>query len=836
MSPPTTTDRNARVVAVAAARMTAPRFAAPLVVSLLLGGPLLAGAAPAPSPPPSANPPSENPPSENPPTANPPTSSPPAAPPPAASPPAASPPSASPPAKAPSPRASTPAPVASSAEPSPEPDGATTAELPADDAAASAPPTSESGETIEIVERAPAGAKSTIKREVLERAERDDLHAVLAGTAGVYVRDEDGYGLRPNIGMRGASADRSSKITLMEDGVLIAPAPYSAPAAYYVPLVTRLSRIDVIKGPSAIRFGPNTVGGAVDLISEPMPGARAGYVDLSVGSDRYAKLHARAAERRERWAVMAEYVRLRTDGFKELDGGGPTGFDKSDVQVTARVSSAPTASHYHQVELRFGYGSETSHETYTGLSDADFAAAPQRRYVASELDEMDWDHWRMRASHRLEIGARTRLDTVAYRHRFDRAWGKIDGFVGQRDFYGLIADPMSGANAVYYAILTGQADSSSPEETLILGTNDRRFTSQGVQSTLSLDRTTGELGHHVDAGLRLHFDRADRRRFEDGYDMVSRMLVRARPRERVLDSRADTLALAVFAEDTVRWRRLELSAGLRVEAIAYQFDNRLNQASQEASYAVVIPGGGAQYHVTDELTALAGVYRGFVPVAPSAAADIKPESSINYEAGARWQDGRVVASLLGFFSNYKNLKGSCSLASGCTEAQDGEEFNGGAVRVWGIEAQAGGELPLRGTLSLPIDAAYTLTRSAFQTTFSSEFAGWGDVEKGDQLPYLPTHQLSVSAAAKAPRWETGATVRWRAASRDVAGRGAIPTAVRADALLTIDLTGHLRLHEYAELYATVSNLLDEQVIVSRRPYGARPNPPRMIALGYKARF
>lgn len=703
--------------------------------------------------------------------------------------------------------------------------------------AAEPQPATERGETIEIVERAPPGAKSTIGREVLERAEHDDLHKVLAGTPGVYVRDEDGYGLRPNIGMRGASADRSSKITLMEDGVLIAPAPYSAPAAYYVPLVTRLSRIDVIKGPSAIRFGPNTVGGAVDLISEPIPGARAGYADVAIGSDRYAKLHGRAAERREHWAVMAEYVKLRTDGFKDLDGGGPTGFDKNDVQVTARVNSSPSAARYHQLELRLGYGTETSHETYTGLSDADFAAAPQRRYVASQLDEMNWTHWRMRASHRVELGAHMRIDTVLYRHRFHRAWGKVDGFVGQRDFYALLADPAAGANGVYYAILSGQADSSSPEETLILGTNDRRFTSQGVQSTLSLEGATGELRHRLDAGLRLHFDRADRRRFEDGYDMVDRMLVRAaRPRELVLDTRADTTALAAFAEDTVRWRRLELSAGLRLELIDYQFDNHLNQSEHSASYPVVIPGGGAQVHVTDELTALAGVYRGFVPVAPSASADIKPESSINYEAGARWQDGRVLASVIGFFSDYKNLKGSCSLASGCTEAQDGQEFNGGAVHVYGVEAQVGGELPLRGTWSLPLDAAYTLTRSSFQSSFSSELAGWGDVVRGDELPYLPRHQLAVSAALKAPRWETGATVHWRAASRDVAGQGAIPDAVRADALFTVDLSGHLRLHDYAELYATCSNLLDEQVIVSRRPYGARPNPPRMIALGYKARF
>ena len=41
---------------------------------------------------------------------------------------------------------------------------------------------------------------------------------------------------------------------------------------------------------------------------------------------------------------------------------------------------------------------------------------------------------------------------------------------------------------------------------------------------------------------------------------------------------------------------------------------------------------------------------------------------------------------------------------------------------------------------------------------------------------------------------------------------------------------------FEEGVRSAANLLDEQVIISRRPYGARPNPPRMIAVGYKARF
>jgi Fe(3+) dicitrate transport protein len=726
--------------------------------------------------------------------------------------------------------------VAQGAGPAPDPTEPPPPDDPQDDPAPDGDGDGDDDEVIEVVGSAPPGAHATVSSEVLERAEYDDVHKVLGGVAGVYLRDEDGYGLRPNIGMRGAAAERSAKIALYEDGVLIAPAPYSAPAAYYFPLITRMSRVEVVKGPSAIEYGPNTVGGAIDLIGAPMPGERSAYVDLAGGSDLYGKLHARAAERRRRWGVMAEYVKLRTDGFKQLDGGGSTGFDKDDAQLWFRATSDPADRVFHQLDVKVGYARETSHETYTGLSDADFAAAPQRRYRATQLDEMNWDHWRLRATHRLEL-PRLRVETTAYRHVLDRQWGKVDGFVGQRDLAGVLADPQAGSNAIFHAILTGAADSASPEEELILGTNDRRFASQGIQTKLSFELDTGPVTHHADAGARVHFDRADRKRTEDAYRMEGGTLVRSdRMRALVLDTRSETMAASVFAQDRAHWGRLELGAGLRLEMIDFRVGDWLADTYTEGAYSVVIPGATAQVRITDEVVALAGVHRGFVPAAPTAAAAGKPESSINYEAGARWRSDALSADVIGFFSDYSNLKGSCTLSSGCMASQDGDEFDGGHVRVWGAEAQVAARIPVLRRLEVPVEASYTLTRSAFQTAFSSEFAGWGEVAVGDELPYLPVHQVSLSATAVAPRWSAGAAMRWHGEVRDVAGQGPIPVEERGDALLTVDLSAHAQVRSWAEVYATCSNLLDEQVIVSRRPYGARPNPPRQIVVGMKGRF
>jgi Fe(3+) dicitrate transport protein len=96
-------------------------------------------------------------------------------------------------------------------------------------------------------EKSIPGSGQYINSKNLEKLNQANINNVLRIIPGVNIRDEEGFGLRPNIGLRGTPVNRSAKITLMEDGILIAPAPYADPSAYYFPTFARMQGIAVVK-------------------------------------------------------------------------------------------------------------------------------------------------------------------------------------------------------------------------------------------------------------------------------------------------------------------------------------------------------------------------------------------------------------------------------------------------------------------------------------------------------------------------------------------------------------------------------------------------------------
>lgn len=676
------------------------------------------------------------------------------------------------------------------------------------------------------------GAAHEIDEETLERFEQDDVHAVLARVPGVYVRDEEGFGLRPNIGMRGASSDRSAKVTLLEDGVPLAPAPYAAPAAYYFPLTTRMVGIEVFKGPSAIAWGPQTIGGAVNLVTRPIPEGASGAMDVAAGTWGTVKAHGWGGIGGDTAGLLVEGAHLGSTGFKELDTGGPTGFERQDLMLKARVS-LPGADR-NDLEAKLGWGREHSYETYLGLTAADFAANPYRRYAASALDEMRWQHTQASLGWRVEAGGRLVVHTVAYHAWLDRSWRKLNGFAGGPDLHDLLLSPDAGQAATYVAILRGEEDTATADQVLRIGTNARQFHAGGLQSVARLWTGGERLENVAELGLRLHGDHATRLHTEDPYQMLSGTLVpTGGATETTLDSVTTAHALAAHARDTLTVGMVSVAPGVRVEHVRTAAGSRDSGPADPQLRTIALPGLAVSVAPTLTSMAFVGAHRGFSPVAPGADAEVLPETAWNAEAGVRLAPGRTWAELVGYGSRYDNVQGTCTLSAGCLEDAVDRQYNGGEVWVAGVEAVLGQgvQLPHDGTVDAR--ASYTFTWSAFQTDFVSAFPLWGEVSAGDRLPYVPEHQGSVELVWTGRHAGLGVTGALRGAMRDLAGQGPIPEAERIPASATFDISGDVRISERVRAYALVRNVTDSATVVSLRPYGARPDAPRTVLVGVK---
>lgn len=682
------------------------------------------------------------------------------------------------------------------------------------------------------------GAAQELDEEELERLEYDDPNAILLQVPGVYVRPEEGFGLRPNIGMRGANAERSKKVTLMEDGILFGPAPYAAPAAYYFPIVNRMVGVEVFKGPAAIKYGPNTIGGAINWITREVPDDdMTGGIDVNAGSYLTGKAHGYFGMGNDWGGFLVEGIHWQSDGFKKLDGGGDTGFNRQEFMAKGRLNTNRDSEVVHELRLKAGYSREHSNETYLGLTDDDFRNDPLRRYTASRLDEMDWDRTEVELRYLLEAGKSLNVDVAVYRHDFQRTWFKLNGFEDPTPLEEVIASPDSGRRAVLYDVLTGQQDSSVAGETLILGGNAREFVSQGIQA-IANHRTYGEGWYNqLQLGVRLHNDWIERDHSREEYLMRSMQLERNdTPISTSTHNRGEALALAAHVLDEFFIADLTLTPGLRAELISTEFTDFLADETSDNTQSILIPGLGAHYAITPEFGVLAGVHRGFSPVSPGQPDGVEPETSVNYEAGFRYskERTRTLVEAIGFFNDYGNLIGECSFSVGCEEELVDRQFNAGDVWIYGAELVAAHSFALGGTWYLPSRAAYTLTETEFQTSFTSGNPQFGDVEEGDELPYVPQHQASVQLGVTNQTFALNTRLTYVGEMREEAGQG--DEGRTTDNYATIDLLTSYEFLDGFAGYGKVSNLLGTQAIASRRPYGARPIAPFMARLGLKYEF
>ena len=675
-----------------------------------------------------------------------------------------------------------------------------------------------------------AGSGVQIGQELIEKQSYTDLNQLISMAPGVYVREEDGYGLRPNIGIRGATAERSQKITIMEDGVLIAPAPYSAPAAYYITNAARLHALEVLKGPASIQFGPHTVGGAVNLVTRPASWQSFAELNYTTGTDRFQKMSAISEFVTGNVSFMFDAMHYSSDGFKKLASGGDTGFERNDFN--AKVHWQPETELNQTIVVKVGYADEDSNETYLGLTDTDFDRDPTLRYPSSELDRFVSDHSQLHISHKIEFQNNLQLTSKVYFNKFNRSWNKFDGFIDGPDAKLVLSSPSQYVSA--YEVLAGIRDSAVAGLTIDVTDNDRAYSSVGIQFDLAKEISFAGFDHKLDVGVRYHHDDVERDHQQRSYLMTAGQLVSdgiVRPSKVV--NYAETDAIAVYLQDELSKGDLTLSLGLRYEDIQGSVDNYLTDSVSSNTQSILAPGAGVHYQLSENIGLLAGVYVGFSPAGPGASA-AEAEESLNFEYGIRYEADTYSAELIGFLSDYDNLLGRCRASD--ANCAVGDEFNGGQVEIGGIEFNSQYEIALTETMSLNSQLNFTYTESAFQKSFLSQFSQWGLVKKGDELPYVPQYVGRWQVGIESNNWAVDAAVKYQHEMREVPGVGDLIPGQQTESLATLDLSATWFVNNDLNLKLLIRNATDESAIVSHRPYAARPNLPRMVLAEVKYRF
>lgn len=674
-----------------------------------------------------------------------------------------------------------------------------------------------------------AGSVTQISADELAKFEYTDVQRILSSVPGVSFRNEEGYGLRPNISIRGTRDDRSGKITLMEDGVLIAPAPYSASSAYYFPSAGRIHAIEVVKGSGAIENGPYTIGGALNIISTPIPYRQSGEVTAEYGTDNTARLHAWTGDSKQNYGWLVEAQRHQSEGFATIDNApDDTGFEKNDILAKFRVNTDKGANVYQQLEFKLQYSDEVSDQTYVGLTESDFAKDPHNRYGLTQQDEMDNEHKEFTVSHLLEFG-NTSVDTTAYYVEFARDWFKVDKINGDgidsvincANGFGCNGNTANQTDA--NAILKGSFATD-----VALKHNNRKYESKGIQTRVEHSLATSSIEHTFKFGLRYHEDSEDRSQPTETWKQLASGAFNFDSISAPATRYTSAKAWSAFIKDDMSIGDLTLSPGVRLEDYKIEREGSSDKVADEQ---ITLFGLGSTYRVSDAAVAFLGIHEGHSPAANDGTS--KPEEALNFELGLRYSDSLLQAEAGAFWSDYSNLLGTCTASGGAGDCNIGDTSNAGAATIKGIELVANSSIALTNSLIAPIGITYTYTDAQFDNSFSDSGV-WGTVNKGDKLPSLPDNQLQLRAGLQQGSWGVDINTSYFS---ETCATASCAASEKIDAYAVVDLAARYRVTPQAKLYLNIENLLDSEDVVARAPKnGARAQKPLTALVGLNYQF
>lgn len=444
------------------------------------------------------------------------------------------------------------------------------------------------------------GTVSLIDAAQIQESGAQNIGQIINRVPGINYLDEDGRGLKPNIGLRGLDPLRNRNLLVLMDGKFpVGMTYYGDPAAYYMTPVQSVDRIEVIKGASPVLYGGYSVGGVVNMITKKGLYASETKLDMSYGSFNSLNLQLSTSGNNGKTNYLISGLKRTGDGFRDRSD-----FDINDFTVNLGVKLDSTS----EISIYLNGFSEDS-ETPGGLTQEKY----NTDYTQSQNhnDHFYSKRFSTAISYKKVLNRHHTLSTSVYGNYFVRDWWIEDKLkVNTNDGY--LRDIHAIGNVTDYNF-TGD----------VLGKKNSFI-----------------------AGIRVHSDRLDDINVEgDTVDARTGITTGNKINKSFIYE-------GYIYDELSITKNLTIAPGIRYTNIEYSREDFVLKRSDAMTIDAFVYSFGVIQKIADHSRIYGTVSRGFQPPTLNsslnpgnidAGVDLKAETSNNYEVGFRAEPYRWIS-------------------------------------------------------------------------------------------------------------------------------------------------------------------------------------------------
>lgn len=401
-----------------------------------------------------------------------------------------------------------------------------------------------------------------------------------------YNNEQHGMGIRQPFGT-------SAYFLYLEDGLPLRPLGVFNHNALIESNIMGLNSVEIIKGPASSLYGPEAVGGAINLITKTAPGIPTAQIGYQMDQWGYGRVQFTAgAQLGKKWSMMTGGYVARQKGAWASNSD----FDKTSLNVRLDYQFTPNTKLWGSFAYNDYYSQTGGNIDSTGFYSRTYKSPADFTYRASFSSRS-----RLTLEHSWSKNANSSL-TAFYR----------DNALGQNPAYSISWTSPS-------LTASGQVNENSFQSFGFMGQHNQSFDflNSKLVAGFLLDRSPNDYwAYKINLAATLRADKKSVEKYTITQVLPSTFLSKY---SAVIWNKAAYAQFDIHPVD-----KLRVSLGGRYDQMSFDYTNFIDKSTGSKSYAQFSPKLGITYEASSNVGFYGNYSKGFAPPALSAVFRARP--------------------------------------------------------------------------------------------------------------------------------------------------------------------------------------------------------------------